>query len=89
MLIVTSQDGMSAGVLGVNSIMQVVQLPVFEEGETPDHSLLVNGIPFGRFKASETAVAVIKKVKTDLAIMLREGESFGVEHLFQVPADES
>jgi len=67
MIIVTSQDRLSTGILGVNSIMQVIPLPSLGEEKKPTHEIFVNSILFGTFGTSETAAGVIEEVKTKIA----------------------
>ena len=87
MFIVTSQDGLSTGILGANSIMQVIPIPSMSEDATPTHGVFVNGIPFGTFKTPEAATGVIKEVKTCLTLILSQGTNAGVEPQYQIPAD--
>jgi|GEM_PF-4377518 len=88
MFILTSQDRLSTGILGANSIMQVIPIPALSAEEKETHGLFVNGIPFGKFKTPEAAASAIEEVKTNLALILCQGTNAGVEPQFQVPADK-
>ena len=87
MFIVTSQDGLSTGILGVNSIMQVIPIPSLGEEKEPTHGIFVNGMPFGTFETSEAAAGVIEEVKTKIALILSQGANAGEEPQYQIPAD--
>jgi len=88
MFILTSQDGLSTGVLGVNSIMQVIPTPSFSEGGVSEYGIYVNGVPYGKFETSVAATSVIEEVKTSLALILSQGENADVEPQYQIPADK-
>jgi len=86
MFILTSQDGLSTGILGASSFIQTMPISPAPESE---YALLVNGLSFGNFKTQESAVAVIEEVKTKLALILSQGTNAGVEPLYQIPKDKS
>ena len=89
MFMLTSQDGLTTGILGVNSVIQVVEAPSFADAEGTIYQLFVNGIPFGRFKTPEPATCAVEEVKARLAMILSQGANSDVEPQYQVPADIS
>jgi len=88
MCIVTSQDGLSTGILGANSIMQVIPIPPMSPDAEPTQGFFVNGMPFGTFKTPEAAAGVLEEVKTKLALILSQGTNAGEEPQYQIPADK-
>jgi len=84
MFILTSQDGLSTGILGANSVVQA--LPTSPNPDT-EYALLVNGLSFGSFKTQAPALSALEEVKTRLALILSQGASSGVEPQYTVPAD--
>ena len=93
MFILTSQDGLSTGILGINSIMQVIPMPSLSVDADPEaepvieHGIFVNGMPFGKFKTVESATKVIEKVTSRLTHILGKGTDSSVKLLYRVPED--
>ena len=82
MFILTSQDGLSTGILSVNSVIQIIQMPPIPtiEDTEPDTAfgLYVNGLFFGKFSTEKLAKEAVEDIKARLATKMYHDQEITV-----------